>query len=757
MVNTYSLPATVQNPPVYFIAIEIFRDAKEAKEFVQQTFKVQTNQLANKVESEYKEVKEKQNKGEIPADSHIIFVWREMGITGQDYEFAQLFERTYFINKFSDFTKDKPVTIIGGAVQTARKINLTRFKQLKTKIEESYEQLKNESSTIDKEKEKHEQAQLDHKLTEIEIIRSSCFVFQNGKRIFTRSKLAPFHESKMSDQVFFPGRKEKMVWTLEHPNPAIKQPIRIGAEICFEHSLGALAQFHDEILDVQLIQSNHTVLFPKYVKGIHVLHLDSKTPVIHAQTSQNSSLQIVVLASNLFSPQTKLEKVPPKNIVEAALVNDFKNWIDEKFITTYKDWLNATNTKGRTLISLGVSGHLSPEQNKLLLEMKVDPDKKDDSGKAPIHYAIIHADEYLGREVDNLKLLREFKVDMNYRDPDHNSILHLAVTNRKAEIVKWILSEVKEVDPLARNKKNQTAMMVALDTYFYDGLKIFKKLKYAINDLDEYGNSFLLQFLTNVSDNPSKTKKEIALDRISAIFPEDCARVEKAAESLVKKIKTFSVNPKFNNITDEKNIKTLMNIKKEIQACDQHKNNLLHLAAKKGDREVVLWIIPELPINILWSTNDKKENAVHLALQNQHYSLLPAFYRAGINFLAEDAAGHIPLIEMYILQARADKDIPEFKEIISKLTAEEKQQLENLAEVKVKSLKFSYQKHAKGLKLFDAKPLEDTSKISHLDQVNEIRKAEGKHQSYLQALIHVAKLTKQSDNRLEIDTALKFK
>src|SRR5947207_14052665 len=97
MASTHSALPIDQNPPMYFVVIEIFKDAKEAEAFIHQTFETQTDQVDKKVEIEYKKVKEKHSKGEMSSDSHIIFVWREMGITGQDFEFTQLFERVYFI------------------------------------------------------------------------------------------------------------------------------------------------------------------------------------------------------------------------------------------------------------------------------------------------------------------------------------------------------------------------------------------------------------------------------------------------------------------------------------------------------------------------------------------------------------------------------------------------------------------------------------------------------------------------------------
>lgn len=214
---------------------------------------------------------------------------------------------------------------------------------------------------------------------------------------------------------------------------------------------------------------------------------------------------------------SSLQLLPPNTRYDTQLIGLPKDWTSQTLNTIHFAvytcaYLRLKETM-RPLLDQGIDpdytaplgAHFSPlhvavqkadlEMCELLIKAGMNPNVKDNTGKSPIHYAMVPSGRDILRIqglledgggrfdlIDNrgqnalqyglesgnspnvghlIKILSE--QDFNHQDLDGNTTLHLAVTKGYAYDIKRLLK--KNADPLISNKKGQRAIDLAMEDF----------------------------------------------------------------------------------------------------------------------------------------------------------------------------------------------------------------------------------------------------------------------------------------------------
>lgn len=314
-------------PNIAFVAIDIIRDGgPEFKAYSALTSAEKTNKIEAAIIKICEQLKEDERQGKLQPNSMWIIAWREYGITkGRGDRFIDPKTKKNINQILEKLTVDYPqLTIIAGTLQTRKFVDPKKRAPL---IEENYKALLDKFSNIES---KNAQSEFNTAKTNVgnnqplDMIRNSCFVFQNGKNVWTRSKTTPFNESHGSPNVaFHPGRTDNIVKDFKHPDPKVTKPVTIGVEICMEHALKVLKTIHPKTPpQIHLIISDTTNLVSDHKHGNTVIQIDS---VKKASFEQAQFEPILFKSYDMLRNPNDLKEINAKNLVQKL-----KNYILQK-------------------------------------------------------------------------------------------------------------------------------------------------------------------------------------------------------------------------------------------------------------------------------------------------------------------------------------------------------------------------------------------------------------------------------------------
>ncbi len=267
-------------PEIIFIAIDL--DATAGRDtnpiYLEKTGIEKVDLLAETIEQTCVDLRLKEAKGDIKKNAMWIIAWREYGVFEIDSKcdrterFATAATKKYLKDQMSRLTsKYLKLTIIAGTIATT-KIITNPAQTYINQIQANYDDVKTDTKCQDY---KNFTDIISAKQNQITVVRNTCFVFQSGTIVATRCKISPYDETnEHHDWIFYPGKPNKMLIKLKHPDPNINTPITIGIEICFEHCLGVYKQMQSKAI-LHCILSDSVSWKKHNQHGDFVIHVDS--------------------------------------------------------------------------------------------------------------------------------------------------------------------------------------------------------------------------------------------------------------------------------------------------------------------------------------------------------------------------------------------------------------------------------------------------------------------------------------------------
>lgn len=159
-----------------------------------------------------------------------------------------------------------------------------------------------------------------------------------------------------------------------------------------------------------------------------------------------------------------------------AFVTNIRSICIDKFETKLKtlDDINITNSDGETLLISCISWHnvlYRLEKVKMLLNLKIDVNKKDNYGRTALMHAVV-ATSYTHSNMDTfyidiIKLLLDSNADMNIIDKEGINIIDLLSNDKYIIRLAWNASELIKIfishglDINITNKRGQTILICA--------------------------------------------------------------------------------------------------------------------------------------------------------------------------------------------------------------------------------------------------------------------------------------------------------
>ena len=149
----------------------------------------------------------------------------------------------------------------------------------------------------------------------------------------------------------------------------------------------------------------------------------------------------------------------------------------------------------KLLLSLAARSS-SPQMVELLIKSGTNINVLDESGNAPIHWAVI------GEHLDVLNCLIENGADINFRNKDLRLALHLAIYNQNSEIINLLLNKGSEIDIYASVMLGKIDIINKFINEGFDVNKPYTNLgEYPIADAIHFQQIDTIKFLLQVGAN----------------------------------------------------------------------------------------------------------------------------------------------------------------------------------------------------------------------------------------------------------------
>lgn len=396
-----------------FVALQINEQDSQYEQFNHKTAKEKVDFIVQRIRDICETLKI------ISPNVHLIFGWNEYGIGGSETRYISVIDKAYLKDKFSQLTKDFPITLIAGTVALVKPIpkmdenrlnriigyyqNRSFLTQEKTDLYE----------LIDANKEKY----LKYGAT---IIRNVCYVFESGECIYRYDKSEPYKEfdSNETEKIFQPGNKKGNI-----PLLICHGKLRVFIELCFEHQL-ALGKTTNFKLDLQLLISNTTSINTNNIIAPFFIQLDSRRVSFPIVSGNNHFIQF--LRINLFS----------ENLDDLNRPLPLTNLSNSLFLACYQD----NTAQIQKIMHASTSGSVSKLSDFSETELY---------GTSSLHLMIEKR-----QDEDLINLLLKRKVDVNSINRANQTPLYLAVKTRQDDIVYLLIRNGANVDDSQLKQSN---------------------------------------------------------------------------------------------------------------------------------------------------------------------------------------------------------------------------------------------------------------------------------------------------------------
>ncbi|BET37090.1 ankyrin repeat domain-containing protein [Wolbachia pipientis] len=329
--------------------------------------------------------------------------------------------------------------------------------------------------------------------------------------------------------------------------------------------------------------------------------------------------------------------------------------------------VNVRGLNGKTPLHCAIEFDELSMVDLLLTKKNINPFVEDNEGKTSLDYAkegkkaeilqalinnkygseqdnLLHLAAMIG-EVNAVRYLIGKGVDVNVRNALHHTPLHLAAGIGHAEVVKILIREGNaEIDVF--DVRNQTPMHYAVNNKKLEIVKLLLELGADVNSARVGQNSMKLSPVHIAVSNTNYDERDLCLDILKCLIKEPNAQVNlqdyesKTPLHYAERLKTIEVlltREDIDPLVKDDSGKTPFDYAKpEIKKAlvsnkyGSEKNSLLHLAAQRGEIEIVDTILKEeIDIDIV---NNKGLSPIYLAAEKGHLHVVKLLLKKGANY-----------------------------------------------------------------------------------------------------------------------------
>lgn len=331
--------------------------------------------------------------------------------------------------------------------------------------------------------------------------------------------------------------------------------------------------------------------------------------------------------------------------------------------------VNVRGLNGKTPLHCAIEFDELSMVDLLLTKKNINPFVEDNDGKTSLDYAkegkkaeilqalinnkygseqdsLLHLAAMIG-EVNAVRYLIRKGIDVNARNALHHTPLHLAAGIGHGNVVKILVEEGNaEIDVF--DARNQTPMHYAVNNKKLEIVKLLLKLGADVNSARIGQNSMKLSPVHIAVSNTNYDERDLCLDILKCLIKEPNAQVNlqdyenKTPLHYAERLKTIEVLLTREDIgplvkddsgkTPFDYAKNRPEIKKALisNKYGSEKNSLLHLAAQKGEIELVESILKEeIDIDI---SNNKGLSPIYLAAEKGHLHVVKLLLKKGANY-----------------------------------------------------------------------------------------------------------------------------
>lgn len=329
--------------------------------------------------------------------------------------------------------------------------------------------------------------------------------------------------------------------------------------------------------------------------------------------------------------------------------------------------VNVRGLNGKTPLHCAIEFDELSMVDLLLTKKNINPFIEDNDGKTSLDYAkeekkaeilkalisnkygseqdsLLHLAAMIG-EVNAVRYLIGKGIDVNVRNALHHTPLHLAAGIGHAEVVKILIREGKaEIDVF--DARNQTPMHYAVNNKKLEIVKLLLKLGADVNSARIGQNSMKLSPVHIAVSNTNYDERDLCLDILKCLINTPNSEVNlqdyenKTPLHYAERLKTIEVlltREDIDPLVKDDSGKTPFDyakpeIKKALMSnkYGSEKNSLLHLAAQRGEIELVDTILKEeIDIDIV---NNKGLSPIYLAAEKGHLHVVKLLLKKGANY-----------------------------------------------------------------------------------------------------------------------------
>ncbi|WP_174516717.1 ankyrin repeat domain-containing protein [Wolbachia endosymbiont of Cardiocondyla obscurior] len=331
--------------------------------------------------------------------------------------------------------------------------------------------------------------------------------------------------------------------------------------------------------------------------------------------------------------------------------------------------VNVRGLNGKTPLHCAIEFDELSMVDLLLTKKNINPFVEDNDGKTSLDYAkegkkaeilqalinnkygseqdsLLHLAAMIG-EVNAVRYLIRKGIDVNARNALHHTPLHLAAGIGHGNVVKILVEEGNaEIDVF--DARNQTPMHYAVNNKKLEIVKLLLKLGADVNSARIGQNSMKLSPVHIAVSNTNYDERDLCLDILKCLIKEPNAQVNlqdyenKTPLHYAERLKTIEVlltREDIDPLVKDDSGKTPFDYAKnrpEIKKAlisnkyGSEKNSLLHLAAQKGEIELVESILKEeIDIDI---SNNKGLSPIYLAAEKGHLHVVKLLLKKGANY-----------------------------------------------------------------------------------------------------------------------------
>jgi ankyrin repeat protein len=333
--------------------------------------------------------------------------------------------------------------------------------------------------------------------------------------------------------------------------------------------------------------------------------------------------------------------------------------------------VNIRGLNGKTPLHCAIELDALSLVDLLLTQKNINPFVEDDDGKTSLDYArnvrkkeilqalinskygsekdsLLHLAAMMG-EINAARYLIGRGVDVNSKNALHHTPLHLAAGIGHANVIKILVEEGNaEIDVF--DARNQTPMHYAVNNKKLEIVKLLLKLGGDVNLVRKGQNSMKLSPLHNAVSCSNYDERDLCLDIVRCLINAPNSKINlqdyenKTPLHYADRLKTIEVlltREDIDPLVKDDNGKTPFDYAKKANKPEiikalisnkygSEKNSLLHMAAERGDIDLVDAILKEkvgkIDVNIL---NGKNQSPIYLAAEHGNLNVVKLLLKKG--------------------------------------------------------------------------------------------------------------------------------